>query len=219
MNIEKIKPKNLLKNEIIFYQNCYIINSEIMNIIISIFNNKELDLKNTKIFVKNENIYLMYSKNIIIWNLNEKLFVPNFIISFNSNYEFNYSELQVLTDENDERIGKLEILLNKTTNKENDINQDYKNISLKNSPNYIVNNINISNDDISLDKNMIKSQILDKNNISFYRREIENNHTQNKKNNTLLNNIEIININKQLEEYKNKNEELLKENLTIKEKY
>ena len=161
-----------------------------MDIIISIFNNKELDLKNTKIFVKNENIYLICSKNIIIGNLNEKLFVPNFIISFNSNYEFNYSLLQVLADENDERIGKLEILLNKTTNKENDINQDYKNISLKNAPNYIVNNINISNDDISLDKNMIKSQILDKNNISFYRREIENNETQNKKNNTLLNSID-----------------------------
>ena len=219
MNIEKIKPKNLLKNEILFYQNCYIINSEIMDIIISIFNNKELDLKNTKIFVKNENIYLICSKNIIIGNLNEKLFIPNFIISFNSNYEFNYSDLQVLTDENDERLGKLEILLNKTTNKENDSNQDYKNISLKNAPKYIVNNINISNDDISLDKNMIKSQILDKNNISFYRREIENNETQNKKNNNLLNSIEILNINKQLEEYKNKNEELLKENLTIKEKY
>ena len=80
-NPYKIKSINQKKDKILYNTNCYIINNKIFNIIKSIYNN---DLKNIKqkekIILKNNNIYLIYPKKIIIGNFNEYLiFFPKYI--------------------------------------------------------------------------------------------------------------------------------------------
>ena len=86
---EQVKSKSAKLNNIIYHKNCYIINSQIMNIIKSIFNDNEINIKSKRIFYANNNIYLVYDKKVIIGKLNEQLlFNPKYIIVYDSNEIF-----------------------------------------------------------------------------------------------------------------------------------
>ena len=83
---EQVKLKSYKFNNIKCYKNCNIINSQIMNIIKSIFNEKEININIRKISFSNNSIYLFYSKKVIIGKLNEiLLFIPKYIIVYDSN--------------------------------------------------------------------------------------------------------------------------------------
>ena len=233
MNIEKIKPKREYNNKILYHPNCYIINSEIKDIIISIFNNKKFDfLKKKEIYIQNENVYLIYTKQIILGNINkELLFIPNYIISYDTskilkseykylistsidkyinslNCDINNSELQILTDKNNGKIGKFIILLNQMRNKEKNTNQNYKAISANSTPKKKTNTINIFNKPNNIKsrnkiKNIVK-QNSDENILyqttsinSINSKESEKNQILYKTNNSTdnLTNNEIINLN------------------------
>ena len=142
IKIEEIASKPISKNKILYFSNCYIINSEMMNLIDSIFNDKEINIKKRKIFIKYENIYLMYKTKIIIGKLDENLFIAKYILSYKTkeifNSEKNYLvsnpieeyikdfncktnnyQIQLLKGENNIELGQLLILLNQKKNKDN----------------------------------------------------------------------------------------------------
>ena len=91
LEIEKMKPSTkLVNNNISYYTNIYIINSHILKIINNIFNDKEINNIVETIFVhksknKNNELYLEYSKKIIVGKLNEQLIIfPKYILYFNN---------------------------------------------------------------------------------------------------------------------------------------
>ena len=84
----KIKSKEISLNNIDYYLNSYIITSKIMDIIKSIFKNIEIDIPKQKILFRNNNIYLINPKKIIVGNLNTNY-------AFNSNYIFSYSSPEI----------------------------------------------------------------------------------------------------------------------------
>ena len=88
----KIKSKEISMNNIENNLNSHIITSKIMDIIKSIFKNIEIDVPKQEIIFRNNNIYLIYPKKILIGNLN-----TNYI--FNSNYIFSYSSPEIFESE------------------------------------------------------------------------------------------------------------------------
>ena len=85
-NVEQVGLESDELFNISFDKSGYIINLQIMNIIKSIFNGNEINIKSRKIFFSNNSIYLVYSKNVIIGKLNETLlFIPKYIIEYDSN--------------------------------------------------------------------------------------------------------------------------------------
>ena len=100
LNIDEMKPPSKAKNNILFYTNCYIIDSKIFDIILKIFQKEEIDsIKKKKIYAKNNNIYIMYLKKIIIGILNNELiFIPKYIFSYDS-LEIFESEKKIIQSE------------------------------------------------------------------------------------------------------------------------
>ena len=85
LNIEGIKSGNKKIFNILYNTNCYIITSQMMNIIKSIFNNKEINCPKQKIITMNDNIYLIYPKKVIVGNLNQNfIFNTKYILAFSS---------------------------------------------------------------------------------------------------------------------------------------
>jgi len=135
INIENIKLNFDKIGTILYHKSCYIINSQIMKIIKSIFNDNEINIRSRRIFFMDNNIYIFYEKKAIIGKLNEiLLFIPKYIIVYSSkeifesekqylfsntieNYingfkcDLNNPNLQILKDKNG-NIGKLIILQN-----------------------------------------------------------------------------------------------------------
>ena len=96
LNIDGIKPTKKKIFQIIYYSNCYIITSQMMNIIKSIFNINEIDCPRQKIIIMNDNIYLIYSKKVIVGNLNQNFtFNPKYILFYSSSENFE-SEKEIL---------------------------------------------------------------------------------------------------------------------------
>ena len=91
-NLDKIEAQVQNNNEFYIYQNCYIINSKIMDMIKKFFFKNDKKSKNNKIFLEpkqlyynNKNIYIFDNNNIIIGNTNINLnFITNYIFSYNS---------------------------------------------------------------------------------------------------------------------------------------
>jgi hypothetical protein len=100
LNIDDLKAPSKAKNNILFYTNCYIIDSKIFDIILKIFQKEETDsIKKKKIYAKNNNVYIMYLKKIIIGILNNELiFIPKYILSYDSTEIFE-SEKKILQSE------------------------------------------------------------------------------------------------------------------------
>ena len=86
---EKVISKTYSLYNISYHKNCYIINSQIMNIIKSIFNGKEINIKSKKIYFSNNSVYEFNENKVIIGNLNGELaFIPKYIIVYDSNEIF-----------------------------------------------------------------------------------------------------------------------------------
>jgi len=100
LNIDDMKPPSKAKNNIVFYTNCYIIDSKIFDLILKIFQKEEIDIiKKKKIYSKNNNIYIMYLKKIIIGILNNELiFIPKYILSYDTPEIFE-SEKKIIQSE------------------------------------------------------------------------------------------------------------------------
>ena len=83
--LDGIKSSLKKKFNILYNTNCYIITSQMMNIIKSIFNNKEINCPKQKIITMNDNIYLIYPKKVIVGNLNQNfIFNTKYILAFSS---------------------------------------------------------------------------------------------------------------------------------------
>ena len=139
-NGEQIKLRYDKIDNILNYKKSYIISSQIMNIIKSFFNDKEINFDRKRIFHFNNNIYLIYENKVIIGKLNEILiFIAQYIIIYNSkellesernnllnntiekylnnlNCDLSNPNLQIL-NLNNQSIGKL-IVLNVTKSKD-----------------------------------------------------------------------------------------------------
>ena len=228
--IEEIKTyqKNDSKSKIKYFSNCFIINSEIMYLISNIFN-EEMDIKVKKISYKYDNIYIMYLKKILVGNLNENLlFIPKYIISYNSSQIFDSqkqyifscpideyinslncniysSKLQILKDENDIELGKL-IILSDNNLKNLDSSSDFE--YQKKKPSFSTpkkNSIKMKTrnyENYSSEKNLIQSTKNSSNEYVTNNDEYENANFNNK-----IKNNEIINLNNKLQKY----EEIIKE--------
>ena len=86
LNIYGIMPNK-------YYSNCYIITSQMMNIIKSIFNINEIDFPKRKIIIMNDYIYLILSSKLLsVGNLNQ-----NFI--FELKYLISYSSVEIFESE------------------------------------------------------------------------------------------------------------------------
>jgi len=101
---EKAKYNNYIE----YYNNCYIINSEIMNLIKSIINKNKIGIIKKTIFVKNNLIYILYTKNIVIGDLNEKLiFNPKYILSYKNSDQLNVTKKTLFSCKSDNYFKKL----------------------------------------------------------------------------------------------------------------
>ena len=107
LNIDDLKAPSKAKNNILFYTNCYIIDSKILDIILKIYQKEEIEsIKKKKIFIKNNNIYIMYLKKIIIGILNNELiFIPKYILSYDTPDIFE-SEKKIILSETIEKYIK-----------------------------------------------------------------------------------------------------------------
>ena len=72
-------------NNNLSFNNCYIIPSIIFNLISeNEFQNKIFSFYKKKIYVNNKDIYFIELNNIIIGNLHQDIFIPKYILSFNT---------------------------------------------------------------------------------------------------------------------------------------
>jgi len=92
ININKVKAKKVFIHNIKYYLESYIITSKLMDIIKSIFNNKEIDIPKQKIIFRDKYLYFVYPKKIIIGDMDK-----NYI--FNSKYLFSYSSTEIFESE------------------------------------------------------------------------------------------------------------------------
>ena len=97
-DIEKIIIK--IKKGLRYLNNCYIIDSIIIdNINKYEFRNKKISQYYNKVFIKNNNIYLIYSMTIIFGNLDKKLFIPKYILSYDSQEILEYEKNILFSNE------------------------------------------------------------------------------------------------------------------------
>ena len=97
MNIDKIVPPKKWEKDTQIYQNCFIVNSEIMKIINKyIIFNKEINFQTKKLCVNFRELFLFDENNFVMFgNLNELIFVIKYVILFKSSEIFN-SEKKLL---------------------------------------------------------------------------------------------------------------------------
>ena len=96
-NIKVIKAQLENKNNILIYKNCYIINSEIMDMIKKYFyfkgnKNNEINFEPKTLYASNNNIYIIDNVNIVIGNINKKLL-------YNTEYILSFKSLKILNSE------------------------------------------------------------------------------------------------------------------------
>ena len=151
INLEKEKFKDSIKfskiiktnNNDLFFKNSYIIPFKIINLINKNISQNKVNQR--KIFVKNKYLYFKEFNNIIIGNLDKNIFIPKYILSYNTK-ELLYSEKEIfdsilieeylqkrlcnndekeqkdLIDQNKKIIGKLIPLIGKKVHKINSLN-------------------------------------------------------------------------------------------------
>jgi hypothetical protein len=108
-NIEPIKEKLDKIYNITYHKSCYIINSKIIDIIKSFFNDNEINIRRRKIIFFNNSIYIFYSKKVIIGKCNEiLLFKPKYIIDYNSKEIFESQKKYLLENTIENYINNLE---------------------------------------------------------------------------------------------------------------
>ena len=134
IDYEKIKAQTQ-KKHILYYSNCCVVNSQIMNKIKNIVAYQDIKIYRKNIFVQNNLIYIYYKNKVIIGKLNEKLlFITSYIFSYISkevfesekeylfscsvekyinyfNCELNNLEIQILMNKKG-KIGELIVLKN-----------------------------------------------------------------------------------------------------------
>ena len=232
-NIEEIKCKPNKYKKLLYFYNCYIINSEIMTMIKSIFFDKTKNIfKKRKIIFENEKLYLIYSTKITIGNLNEKLlFIPSYIFTYNSpeileseketllslhikRYinslfcELNNYGIQELKNEENMELGQLLIL----SNNNNPSSKKYKLISSKSATKNFKNCIKNNKTNHNTSRNVINLSHNNTANSSQF--EVEFNKEQSKNNSFSVE--ETLN---ELKEKKIENNFLMKENIKMKQNY
>jgi len=236
-NFEKIKPPIEEKNEVKYYKLSFIIPSKIMNLIKNIINFEE-NFKSIEIFYKNDDMYIIDQNNIYVGCLNnELLFIPKYIFSYKSTdltreekeklklfskeeyikknkCDNIFPNSQQLKNQNNEIIGKL-IILNNKSNKDrvegsNHINYEEKknNVYQKSRNAKISPRIKNNNNTYNAVKNTdIKKEEKENEKIIS---QLRNENNELKKNNT----IKIDEIKKQLRE--EMHNEIIKENNKLK---
>ena len=234
---EKIKLNSYKLYNILYHKNCYIINSQIMNIIKSIFNDNEMNIKSKNIFFSKNSIYEINEKKVIIGNLNgELLFIPKYIIVYDSieifeseknsllenaieNYikefkcDLNNPYSQILKN-NKGNIGKFIVLQKGIHNTKEEFNNNQNLLNDTNYPNiYQINDlkINLNKKDSIKKKNYINNS--KENNLEKDKEIIELKDI-NEKNNNLMEQNKILE--KEIDEEKRRNKDYkLKENELI----
>ena len=85
-DIQKIFPKKTFVNNNLSFNNCYIIPSDIIEIISKCeFPNKKHKIYQKKIYVNNKDLYFKVADVlIIIGNINKDIFIPKYILYYNS---------------------------------------------------------------------------------------------------------------------------------------
>ena len=182
IDITIINPTILTKNNIVFYDKCFIFPINIIEMLKRyVFKNKTILIKPKKIFAINKYIILIDGYTISVGNLNNKLiFIPKYIFFYKNkkilesekflfdSYSFakyiklrkckeNIYENQILRNEEDEQIGEL-IILNeeKLTNISSQYSYNYlnkyQNYSKKKTNNGLLFTKKKKNTNISLDK-------------------------------------------------------------------
>ena len=230
-NEEIICMPKKFKKKFNYFSNCYIINSEIMNIIKAIYEDNLTKIKKRKIKYENKTIYLIYSTKITIGNLNEDLlFIPKYIFEYNSpeifesekegicyfpikryiksfNCDLNNYEIQSLINEENIECGQLLILLNQ---------KDIKKESFQITPKNLKLNLKKKKNNISKSRNESPNNNIFQNEIIRFNSLKSESHKKNCNNNPLLNE-EQLNHFKELQE--KKINDLMKENAEMKQKY
>jgi len=225
LNAEQVKLKSDKLYNILYHKSCYIINSQIMSIIKSIFNNSEINIKSRRIKFFNNSIYIFYDKKVIIGKLNGLLlFIPKYIIVYISKDIFiseeqylfestiedyinefkcdpNNPNLQLLND-NKGNLGKLVVLNAVQSNNKSDNKQKNKSLPKTNFSFNKNNSLNTSNKNVN-----IRTEI---NNMSH-----SIDHYDYEKNNLNKNssqNVNIISIKNNKSEWSNKIKKYIKIN-------
>ena len=213
---ENIKLYSKKIYNILYHKNCYIINSQIMNMIKSIFNNNEINIKSRRIIFMDNSVYILYDKKVIIEKCNEiLLFIPKYIIVYNSkelfesekkyllkstienyinefNCDLNNPNLQILND-NKGNLGKLVILNEFQSNNKTDNRQKNKSLPKTTNSFNINKSINTANKTVNI---RTEQDNLNHSTDHFYYG--KNNYLNGKKNSNEnsfgnINNIEIKN--------------------------
>ena len=193
INIEEIFEKAKIINEKKNFNNSYIISSLIINLIVKCefnINNKAISKKSKKIYVYNKDIFFTSYSNIIIGNINDKLFIPKYILSF---FDFKILALEL----NNLLINSLEEYI-KLRNCH--INNDYSQNLIDNNSNigeFIILNKSKDNKNILKTHNNPKGNNIDKK----YKKDIFN-----------INKNNIKKINKRAISCKNNNKNRLNQN-------
>ena len=97
MNTDKIIPPKIWEKDTQIYQNCFIINSEIMKVINNyIIFNKKNNFQTKKLSVNFTELFLFDENNVVMYgSLNEQIFVIKYVILFKSSEILN-SEKKLL---------------------------------------------------------------------------------------------------------------------------
>ena len=216
MNIDKIVPPKTWEKDTQIYQNCFIVNSEIMKVINNyIIFNKKINFQTKKLSVNFRELFLFDENNVIMYgSLNEQIFVIKYVIIFKSSEIFN-SEKKLLLS-----LNSFNKYLIKRKDEINSLNKQ----QLFNEEKQIIGQlIKIGNGEDQ--KNKIKENVYNKTHFNFYKanegksaREIKNNNSNSNEASNLRakDNKDILLNKKNIEKPSEKNESKTEEKNLIK---
>ena len=194
MNKEKIKPQKKEIEDKIYYENSYIINSKIKEIISKLINNEE---KKINIFI-NDKVNIVNEKKIAIGNLNDKfIFIPKYLLFYSKN--FSTEKKKLIKSPFEKYIESFQCNLEKEDGQI--LKEKNKNIGK-----LIVLTVPNPQKEVSFSENSKedKKEIMEKTNINF---DSKQNIKENNEENILELKKELINKDKEIETLK---EEILK---------
>ena len=127
LDIQKIFANSRMLKNNFFFNNCFIIHSNLFNIISKLeLSNKIFSNYKKKIYVNNKDIYFIDLNNIIIGNLNKDIFIPQYIFSYNA-LQILESERNIISSKKIEDYIKLRNCdTNNNNEKQNLISQNSK---------------------------------------------------------------------------------------------
>ena len=238
IKIEEIKIQEEKEDNSIKYCTAYyVVNEKILQIIKNIFNNSEIEIDSNKIHINNNYVYLVCYKKIIVGNIRETIFYPEYIffynkaiilseeknILLNTSVEDYINKFKKKLTKNKKPIGRYIIIQNDNMKREDKCLENISNINDKKRDNIMdektltiesSNDNNIKEQESVKEKNIIHNNIniTIKNNESyhnkdFYKSEVETLINQVEKFKKEIDDLKDI-ILKNKEEIDNKNKEI-----------